>query len=182
MNTQTLILAILNFNDASGYEIKKFSMEGSFSHFVDISYGSIYPTLSKLEQNQLVTCRSQSQDGKPDKKVYTITEKGRMAFVASLSTPPKQDTFKSEFLLLAMNADMTPASVIETAISNRVSDLEEKLEMIRTVRENCGRPATQWVTAYAEHIKTADLEYLKQNRDRLVAMASGHGIYTQAAE
>ncbi|MEO1142750.1 MAG: helix-turn-helix transcriptional regulator, partial [Pseudomonadota bacterium] len=54
MNTQSLILAILNFEDASGYEIKKESSEGAFSYFVDISYGSIYPTLAKLEADGLV--------------------------------------------------------------------------------------------------------------------------------
>lgn len=182
MNTQTLILAILNFNDASGYEIKKFSIEGSFSHFVDISYGSIYPTLSRLEQEELVTCRSESQDGKPDKKVYSITDKGKMAFVESLAAAPKQDTFKSEFLLLAMNADLTQASVMETAISNRIADLEEKLEMIRTARAGCDRAATQWVTAYAEHMKNADLQFLKQNRASLMALANDAGAFTEAAE
>ena len=54
MNTQSLILAILNFQDATGYEIKKQSTEGPFSYFVDVSYGSIYPTLSRLEKEGLV--------------------------------------------------------------------------------------------------------------------------------
>ncbi|MEM7464992.1 MAG: PadR family transcriptional regulator, partial [Pseudomonadota bacterium] len=50
MNVRTLILAILNKQDASGYEIKKLSSEGRFSYFVDISFGSIYPTLARLEE------------------------------------------------------------------------------------------------------------------------------------
>jgi len=54
MNTQSLILAVLNFGDATGYEIKKQSTEGAFSFFVDISYGTIYPTLAKLEAEELV--------------------------------------------------------------------------------------------------------------------------------
>ena len=100
MNTQTLILAILNAGDASGYEIKKFSSEGSFSHFVDISFGSIYPTLAKLEADGLVTGRSETQSGKPDKIVYSITDAGRAAFIGALSSPPQADKFKSEFLLV----------------------------------------------------------------------------------
>ena len=87
MNTQSLILAILNFQDATGYEIKKQSTEGPFSYFVDVSYGTIYPTLSRLEKEGLVTCRSQAQEGKPDKKVYTITPAGRQMFLDALETP-----------------------------------------------------------------------------------------------
>ena len=95
MNTQSLILAILNFEDASGYEIKKESSEGAFSYFVDISYGSIYPTLAKLEADGLVEGRSEAQSGKPDKKVYSITDKGREEFISTLSVAPQKDKFKS---------------------------------------------------------------------------------------
>ena len=181
MNTQTLILAILNFGDASGYEIKKFSTEGSFSYFVDISYGSIYPTLAKLETDGFVTCRTESQDGKPDKKVYSITDEGRREFVSALSTPPNSDKFKSEFLLVAICSDLTSADVVERAIDKRIGELEAKLEMIRSLREKCDHPATHWVSRYGEHIKTADLTYLRDNRDTLVALAK-QTQYGEAAE
>ena len=182
MNTQTLILAILNFNDVSGYEIKKFSTEGSFSHFVDISYGSIYPTLARLENDGFVTCRSESQDGKPDKKVYSITEKGKLEFIANISLPPKSDTFKSEFLLVAMCADMTTTQVMDRAITKRIAELEEKLEMIQTLRAECDHPATRWVTSYALHIKKSDLTYLKKNREALLELTNDTQAYGQAAE
>ena len=55
MNAKTLILAILNFQESTGYEIRKMSTEGAYSYFVDISYGSIYPTLAKLEADGFVT-------------------------------------------------------------------------------------------------------------------------------
>jgi PadR family transcriptional regulator AphA len=43
MNVRTLCLGILAQHDASGYEIKKAVEEGLFAHFIDASYGSIYP-------------------------------------------------------------------------------------------------------------------------------------------
>ncbi len=181
MNTQTLILAILNFGDASGYEIKKFSTEGSFSYFVDISYGSIYPTLAKLETDGFVTCQTESQDGKPDKKVYSITDIGRHEFVSALSTPPNSDKFKSEFLLVAICADLTTPEVMAQAIDKRMGELEAKLEMIRSLREECDHPATHWVSRYGEHVKQADLTYLRENRDALMALAT-QAKFGEAAE
>lgn len=182
MNTQTLILAILNFGDASGYEIKKQSSEGVYSYFVDISYGSIYPTLSKLENEGLVIGRSESQSGKPDKKVYSITDKGRQAFIAALAIPPAIDKFKSEFLLVAISAGLTQKQVLTNAIDARIVEMEKMLELITNLRADCDHPATQWITSYGLHVKGADLEFLKNNRDSLIAMAGQDYKLDTAAE
>jgi hypothetical protein len=48
MNVRTLCLGILAQHDASGYEIKKAVEEGLFAHFIDASYGSIYPALTQM--------------------------------------------------------------------------------------------------------------------------------------
>ena len=55
MSVRTLCLAILNFGDATGYEIRKLSTEGKFRYFIEASFGSIYPTLARLEAEGLVT-------------------------------------------------------------------------------------------------------------------------------
>ena len=80
MNVRTLCLAILYFGDATGYEIRKLSTEGKYSYFVEASYGAIYPALAKLEKDGLVTCRIEAVEGKPSRKVYSITDAGRNEF------------------------------------------------------------------------------------------------------
>lgn len=70
------------------YEIKK-HFELSFSHFFTAGYGSIYPALATLTEQGLVECFSVSQEKRPDKKVYRVTESGRAALLECLmSTPP----------------------------------------------------------------------------------------------
>lgn len=44
MNVCTLCLAILQAGDATGYEIKKLSVEGDYSYFVDTRSRSTIPT------------------------------------------------------------------------------------------------------------------------------------------
>ncbi len=121
MNVKTLCLAILNVEDATGYEIKKASTEGLFQHFVDVSYGSIYPALAKLEKDKMVTCQAQAQEGKPDRKIYSITDMGRAEFIKSINVLPQPDKFKSEFLLLAINADLASPQILEAAIDAQIT-------------------------------------------------------------
>lgn len=177
MNVRTLILAILNFQEATGYEIKKLSTEGVYSYFVEISYGSIYPTLSKLETDDMVTVRTEAQDGKPDRKVYAITDAGRMEFAANLATPPALDKFKSEFLLVALTAELGTAATITKAIDDRIADLENKRSMIEDALNNVLETktdkdcASNWVCHYGLAIKNFDIKYLKEHRDTLIASA-----------
>ncbi|MEM7215845.1 MAG: PadR family transcriptional regulator [Pseudomonadota bacterium] len=182
MNIQSLILGILNFGDATGYEIKKHSTEGAFSFFVDISYGSIYPTLSRLEAEGLVDGRSESQSGKPDKKVYSITDRGREEFVRMLNVVPQTDKFKSEFLLITMCAGICTPETIREAIDKQIGDTRQVLQIIKDMQQGCDHPATQWVTNYGIHVKEAALNYLTENRETLLQLAGSEMNLKSAAE
>lgn len=182
MNTQSLILGILNFGDATGYEIKKQSSEGAFSFFVDISYGTIYPTLARLEAEGLVTSRAETQSGKPDKKIYSITDEGRAVFAKMLSRTAQTDKFKSEFLLIAMCADISSPEVISKAIDKQIGDTQQVLDIINDLSDGCEHEATQWVASYGRHVKEASLQYLNKNRDSLIALAGDNPTLKDAAE
>ena len=108
MNVRTICLAILYDEDATGYEIRKMSTEGDYSYFVDASYGAIYPALQKLEADALVTSRVEQQDGKPAKKIYSITQTGRREFINSRFEQLGEDEYRSEFLLFARFASELP--------------------------------------------------------------------------
>lgn len=182
MNARTLILAILHFREASGYEIRKLSTEGPFSYFVDISYGSIYPTLAKLEAEGLVACRVEQQAGKPERKVYTITAKGHAEMVRSLAEPVQRDKFRSEFLLVAMTAEVSTPETLARAIDERIANLQADLEMLQQQKADCGHSSTAWIVGYGEHVVSHDLAYLRANRDELIALAGRGGSATLAAE
>ncbi len=126
--------------------------------------------------------RSESQSGRPDKKVFSITTKGREEFIQTLSSPPAIDKFKSEFLLVAMCADLTSPEIITKAIDKRIGEMESLVNMISGLRSECDHPATQWITSYGMHVKGADLEFLRNNRDSLIAMAGKTAKLDEAAE
>ena len=98
MNVRTLCLGILSLQEASGYEIKKDVEDGLFSHFIDASFGSIYPALTQLAAEGYVTVREEEQTGKPDKKVYAITDSGGTLWLGpSRFRLPRTSTNPSSF-------------------------------------------------------------------------------------
>ncbi len=181
MNVRTLCLAILNIQDATGYEIKKLSIEGAFQHFVEVSFGSIYPALSKLEQDGLVSCHAEEQDGKPDRKIYSITTEGKLEFVKLINVLPKADKFKSEFLLLSINADIASRALIEEAINAQLAQHNGELDMMMDLLAECDQPALVWTANYGRAVVEAKIKYLKANKDQLLELAQDTHV-AQAAE
>lgn len=117
MDAKTLCLGVLALGDASGYEIRKQFEEGPFAYFHETSFGSIYPALTKLTAENLVTCTDVRQEGKPDKKVYSITDAGRAFFRDALHKEPAKDRIRSESLYMFFFADL-----LEPAQLNDVYD------------------------------------------------------------
>lgn len=84
--------------DASGYEIKQ-KLEKLFSHFYNASYGTIYPTLGHMEKEGLITKRSLVQEGKPNKNIYSVTDKGRRQFQSYLASDIQEVEIKSDIMV-----------------------------------------------------------------------------------
>jgi DNA-binding PadR family transcriptional regulator len=133
MDVQSIILGFLMQQSMTGYDLKKaFSM--SFSFFSGLSYGSIYPALKKMEKLGLISMKVEIQDGAPNRKIYTITEAGRKAFVESLRTPLAPERHKSAFLMkLFFFAHLTPEERKATAVGhmNSVEQIHSLLESLR---------------------------------------------------
>ncbi len=165
MNIRTLCLGILNFGDATGYEIKKLSSEGRFSYYIDASYGAIYPALTRLHEEGLISLREEHQEGKPTRKVYSITEEGRQEFIANLGENPAPDKFKSQFLFLMMSAEYLTPDQIRKFIDDRISYLKCECSHLDEVREHCDHAGSQFVIGYGEAMCQAALKYMEDNRE-----------------
>lgn len=172
MNVRTLCLAILQHGDATGYEIKKMSVEGEYSYFVDASFGSIYPALARLEAEGCVTVREETHPGKPARKVYSITEQGHANLIEELSGQTDPDVFRSPFLLVAMNAGLLSREHIIRALDARIEHLEHELKSLGGIVEGSAPGGLQWIARYGCNCTAASLEFLKAHRAELESFAS----------
>jgi len=115
MDVKSILLGFLMQKSMSGYELKKF-FSISFSFFSGLSYGSIYPALRKMEEAGLITMQLEIQDGVPNRKVYTITEKGKEVFLQSLRVPITFEKQRSAFLTrLFFFAHLSPEERLQDA-------------------------------------------------------------------
>ena len=137
--TDFAILGILTLGRQSGYDIKK-CISGSIGYFWQESYGQLYPTLKNLVEQNLVTMQVEKNEGKPDKKVYEITEQGKLSLKSWLEEPivtiPR---VRHELLLKLFFGNETTKSVnikhVKTYKEKCVEFLKE-LEMIKHNIEN----------------------------------------------
>jgi len=133
VDVRSIILGFLMYGSMTGYELKKF-FSISFCFFSGLSYGSIYPALRKMEEEGLITMTVQVQDGTPNRKVYTITGKGKATFVEALKAPFAFEKNRSAFLTrLFFFAHLSPEERLETATRHleSVKEIQGELESAR---------------------------------------------------
>ena len=178
MNVKTLCLGILSVGEASGYEIKKAIEEGMFSHFIEASFGSIYPALTQLAGEGLVTVRAEEQTGKPDKKVYAITDKGRVALAKSIAVLPARDKYKSEFLFQMLLQQYISPGMMVAAVDKQLADLQHDLARIAECRSSEQPHAgARFVADYGQAVLTAAVNVLNQKKLEMLCQSAA-----QAAE
>ena len=170
MDVKTVCLGMLTNGAASGYDLKKY-FESSFGHFFPAGYGSIYPALATLARNGFVEFEQIPQYGKPDRKVYTITDKGRQELLAGLVNPNPSHKIRSEFLATLWFAELLTDEQINTVFDNRIAEIDEFLGLIDEFASECpgNGLGAKFVTGFGKHMAAAFQKYIEENRHLLTA-------------
>jgi len=97
--TKFAVLGLLAWcGPLSGYQVKQV-YEDSAGFFWNVSFGQIYPTLKQLEAEGLATSSTERDEGRPERRVYEISDVGRSALHAWLVEPSDPLQFRAEVLL-----------------------------------------------------------------------------------
>ncbi|MCL1808525.1 MAG: PadR family transcriptional regulator [Clostridiales bacterium] len=72
------LLGLLNYQDSTGYDLAKI-FEDSLNNFWHAQSAQIYRELDRMEQKGWVVSRNIVQSKRPNKRLYSITDKGRGA-------------------------------------------------------------------------------------------------------
>lgn len=101
MNLPTLLLACIKNNSqgCTGYDLtKKLTKELFF--IWSASHQQVYRELNKLEEKRFIAGVVEPQDGKPDRKIYSITAKGELQLMAAgaecLTLPTIRDALSAK--------------------------------------------------------------------------------------
>ncbi|HEX7926246.1 MAG TPA: PadR family transcriptional regulator [bacterium] len=130
--SQYALLGMLTLGPMSGYDMKKL-FDGSLANFWTESYGQIYPILKRLVSQGWATLKEEPQAGKPDKKVYAITAKGRTALQKWLEEPTEAPGFRLEVLLKLFFGPEVPMDVNRRQVQAFRQLALERLESYRGI-------------------------------------------------
>ena len=108
-----VLLGLLTIEPMSGYDLGQ-NIRTSVGYMWNESYGQIYPNLKKLAAEGFVTAKTEQQIGKPERRVYSITKKGRKRLAAWLEVAPQPEIPRNELLLkLFFGAQIAPEISIQ---------------------------------------------------------------------
>jgi PadR family transcriptional regulator, regulatory protein AphA len=169
MDVRTICLGILTRGDATGYEIKNLFEDDGYQHFVEASFGSIYPALNRLTEEGLVSVRAEAQEKRPDRKVYSITPAGREAFLASLLKPLPEDRHRSPFVFAMLFSDCLPEGRVAEMVDTYIAQTEAKLAQLNAGNTKPKTSGEAFANGFGRAIYEAMLDFLKTHRARTAA-------------
>ncbi len=180
MDVKTLCLGLLSNGEACGYELKK-TFESLFKHFFPAGYGSIYPALADLAAAGLVDCEEIPQTGRPDRKVYSITDKGRESFEKALKNTEPRHKLRSDFLAVMYFAELLDDARVSTLLDDRIEAFEDAVEHIASIEIQMGSDApagAKFVAGFGTVVAKAAAEYIETNRHLLTSGDSAEILHT----
>jgi len=126
------LLGLLTIEPMSGYDLGQM-VRASIGHIWRESYGQIYPNLKKLATQGLVESKTEKQKGRPDRRVYSITKKGREQLARWLSIPPQAEIPRNEMLLKLFFGAQAPTQVLISNVERMVEEHRALLEKFKHV-------------------------------------------------
>lgn len=112
MSLRYVLLTVLMETDATGYEITK-EFDTVLGYFWQASHQHVYRELKRMEEEGLVRFEVAPQEGKPDRKVYSITGSGRDLLRAWMAEPLSQRRVNDELMVRVVAAGVLGAEGLE---------------------------------------------------------------------
>lgn len=95
MALEHALLVSLDERAGSGYELAR-RFDKSIGFFHSATHQQIYRVLRRMEERGWVTCETVPQDGRPDKKIYTVAVAGHAELDRWIAQPSEPDHLRSE--------------------------------------------------------------------------------------
>ncbi|MGM0714837.1 PadR family transcriptional regulator [Brevibacillus parabrevis] len=125
MNTLAYgLLGLVARTPSSGYDLML-----QLQPFWQAKHSQIYPLLAKLEQEGYLEFTRIHQTDRPDKKVYSITEKGQIALKVWLSESAAEPVLRDELVLKTYCLGLADEKAASTMFVERIQQCREHLDM-----------------------------------------------------
>ena len=171
------IMGILSMGPMSGYDIKK-KFEQSLSYFWSESYGQIYPILKKLAQQGLATRSIERHEGKPDRHIYALTDKGQKALQDWMIQPVGRQIGRHEILLklffgqqVSLTDNIRQIEHFRKLQSQKLKEIKATEDLLKAdYKDNPNLSYWLMTVRYGQHVNQAYLQWSKETLAALRGM------------
>jgi DNA-binding PadR family transcriptional regulator len=133
--TTFAVLGQVAAGPTSGYDVKA-RLESGAAQFWHASYSQIYAELRRLEELGYVSEERVLQEGRPNKRVYTITDAGREALREWIAEPWGLAHLRDESLVKLTLADLLPPDEVVAHLRDlKATHLRRKADFERRIAE-----------------------------------------------
>ena len=130
------ILGLINRDPMTGYDLTREFNSNHLANFWYAKHSQVYPELSRLMEEELVTCEVVIQGEKMEKKLYSITEKGRQELLHWLmEDDPLGPTPKDVFRLRMYFSDFMSKEELHEHLSRQIDKHTDKCRYLSAVME-----------------------------------------------
>lgn len=112
------ILSLLSENSLSGYDVSK-QFDQGIGCYWKASQQQVYRELGKIERQGWADFETIPQEGKPDKKVYRITEQGWRELVRWYAKPTEPTQIREDLLVKVRFGYKMPRHVLIQELQHR---------------------------------------------------------------
>jgi DNA-binding PadR family transcriptional regulator len=161
-------LALLAAGPAHGYELKQ-ELEQRFDAVLPpLNAGQVYTTLQRLERDGLVAGAGVADDAR-NKKIYELTNEGRLALLEWVESPTQGPRLKDDFFLKLVLAGQAGIAPPQSLIDRQRRHYLQRLHDLGNVALSPDGDvvASLLVEGAALHLE-ADLKWLERCEERLL--------------
>ena len=144
MALEHAILGFLSGGPMTGYDLKTRCFDDAAGHLWTADQAQVYRTLERLESRGLARSKLVPQRGKPDRKLHTITARGRDALAEWLRRPAELAPSRDPFLLHLFFSGALPDDALLELLAHAREGHQLRLEHLRT---DVTRDIDEWVTS-----------------------------------
>ncbi|MBN1314933.1 MAG: PadR family transcriptional regulator [Anaerolineales bacterium] len=168
MNFRHFVLGLLSRQPMSGYDIKRLLKNLNWL-IGNPSFGSLYPTLRKLLNEGLVTVQTQSNETRPNRKIYSITEQGQRVLEEWNNRPAKTDASLKTFLMRLILADIHSIdSLVAYMEKRRAQVTRQQAALEKFLNDGTEQDTKQYLAhGYGLVMANAELNWLDDTLNRL---------------
>ncbi len=133
MALRNALMAALLEGEASGYDLAKI-FDASVANFWLATPQQLYRELDRMETDGLVRARLVHQQGRPDKRLFTLTDPGRRALREFTATSPRPGVIRDELMVQVQAVDAGDGAAVRSAIEERMAGAEAKIARYERLR------------------------------------------------